>query len=386
MNQQQLFRQLRDEKHMVQTQVSELSQAFNKLLNHLGARDDDDRKAFLEISNELARNLKVTQPYDNVYGYFSGVGPVARQLRQHTLINDWLQTETRASNQFNEALFRKLELFDFKPTHEQGKVLDTINRFNAMVERVRRGSFSNPIEIVSPPLPTMDQWQTGLYGSPGSGQTLCLVLRVGQPGVGNMETVFMAVPGESPKIWFYHPWEDTWLWSTDFAVTFEGLIDLMEEQFEQALGKANALSQAFDFESELAQLRTQVDAVFDDELRLPAQVVLPSNECVYISYDEERSEVIAPLGGYAVLFINTKGRWPSRIGPKIISGAAGADLQSYGVSDLPVDTQQGLVLKAKQVVAFLARLVNEAKSKDAPLQARATVEDAWKTPQPGDSM
>jgi uncharacterized coiled-coil protein SlyX len=385
-----LFRLLRDDHNRHEMQVGAIEQAICALTAVVGeVLQPDQKEALDKISAQLGNDLnKVRVVGGTMLDYFSGHGPVAKRLREHLLLIQWLydtsEVPKEVSDQLVGSMMRKIDSFDFKPSQEIGDIKEAAEFYNFAIDQVAQGYFTAPFPKIPEGTHGPELFQTGLYGSPGGGQQLTLVLRVGQPGEGGMQSVFMASPGSVPMLWHHHPWEDYWMSPAHFETTFPGLIEAMREQLALALANATGDTSSFDLAKELQELTVQANTIFDSELLLPEQVLHSDNNAVYLAYNDQQSEILARTADHILSFMNTKGEFPIRSGPRLFSlYYLNPGTRTVNWNDLPVAEQQTLMARARASMALLISKVNEASSGANTPYARKSLAAYHEVPPPG---
>lgn len=379
MDQRTLFRLLRQDSDVEGSQFQVLHGVVTSLFTELGKLHPEQAAHFTQMSKQLTNEFnQCSGEASRLARYFAGQGPVARRLREHALVHEWLRGEDPALDNVSEVLAAKLKLFDFTPI-EQPEVVNDFNRvLSQMVVRTRTGVFTTPFPTLPPQLTSLDELHTGIYAPPPGGPHATLVLRVGSGEVeGAMRAVFMAATNSVPALFFYHPWEHVWLQSLQWTVTFPGLRDALQEEFGKALAAANAVPQGYDFSAELAALSQKSNTVFDRESLLPAEVHVSGNDLCYKATDDTRSEILIRSGDYVLSFINTRGEYPARSGPCIITREPVlGELRSHAPQSLPVDVQRALVARGRAVMSHLVGVISENVSKGVVAIPRQALDES----------
>jgi hypothetical protein len=379
MDQLQLFQLLRNETEERDIQIKTLEKALSGLLTNLSTALPDKSEIFTQLATEMSNTLnQINQRNVTVPLYFSGNGPGAKKLREHMLITQWYADRlpaqsTGALKQEISFFLECLAMFDFKPLTDAESCNEVNNFLTQCVKRVRTGYFSSPLPALPSNVASLDELQTGIFGNPGTGMSQTLILRIGKADVRAFQAIFIAIPDKNPSMWYFHPWEATWMNPHQWDVTFTGMRRRFEEEFEIALRRALGEDQHVDWEAEITDLNETANAIFDKEELLPQLVKLPPNgETAYLSYDNVRSEIYVNVGGVMMVFINTRGAFPQRTGARLMTTLDGINgLCSVDEEKVPDELRLGLIYKARVVLASLKTQVDVAIAENRPAKPRA---------------
>lgn len=370
MEDKQLYQLLGEDTNGVEKQISALHTGVVDLIANLAAVMPEAEPMFDTLTNNFNQaRRELMRENAGAWVYFTGNGPVARSLKKHIALQGWIQQRLYSGNtegapapsEIEAFLLSQLEQFHYQPLGDAEHVNPTNAAVNHILNTLRHGTFSSPQPPLPEIMPNMRALQTGMYGPDGDGQSLTLVLRIAPLASNGVETIFLAAAGQKASMWHFHPQEDQWLMN-DFRMTFAGLDDALLAEFAKAVQQASQdiLVEEFDFEVEMTALKDKCEGLFNVEKYLPAVHYLPeTGEEVFVRKDDE-SYLRIRFGDYVLVFLNTKGAYPQRTGPILMSYLQDC-LHTVSSKSVPAISQRGLMRKAKAACEQLSQLIEDAK-------------------------
>lgn len=243
----------------------------------------------------------VAQQRWSVAKYFSGKGPVANKLRDFAAINKHFAMG-------NFKLEDKLKLFDFKPVED----IDKAKAFRAWLEDVALNAFGAR-HVFAVPTPYHAGIEIGLgsgihnqVGSydPNVVPERRLVLSAQLPN--GLVVKYVVTRGENSQLLYYHPHEEVWL--ADSGIThFEGVQEALAVEWEKLANQCGYTDKPIDVDASMEDILSKVDYIFDNEER-----VAQTTQHYVRNEDGQSSYIRFVMEEYILIFINTKGQWPSR--------------------------------------------------------------------------
>lgn len=238
----------------------------------------------------------------SVAKYFSGKGPIACKLRDYAAMSAHYSI---GSYKLNE----QLKKFDFQPVDDaaRGKA------FRRWLEDVAINAFGVPHDIELP-LPYTPGLEVGLCTgihttapstyAPDAVVPRYLVLAVDLAN--GMRVKYIVLRHHRATLLYWHPHEEVWL-ADGGEVVFEGVQEALAVEWEKLANQCGYTGEAIDVEANMAQIHEKVYRIFDHEERLPQ-----TNHHYVRTEDGDSSYLRFVLEEYILLFMNTKGQWPSR--------------------------------------------------------------------------
>lgn len=304
-----------------QSEINSLTQGVMELCTQLEAVIPNTGNRFGTLANVINENLcNVRRQEVNVEKYFSANGPIAKRIKEHLVIHEFISGGGRLFE-----LDNALAMFDFSPTNDS----DLNKKLNDFLSTIRNTVQNN--QLFSTTLPTLHlteyiqpaKMKTGIYGDACDPKSLTTILRTESPMNENMEILFIAPSEGSCTLWYYHPWEEIWI-NADYTWTFEGVLEKVQAEFQKALTMATPLQQDFDFHTELKHVEQLFNGVFDNEDHLPKSVFNIGNrltvsppcagEIISAAYHRSSDDSYVSVKAHDInlIFRNTKGAYPSR--------------------------------------------------------------------------
>jgi hypothetical protein len=256
-----------------------------------------------DLSRALNSHLvAMAQHKWGVEKYFSGFGPIAVKLKDYAAISTHYAIGSYK-------LGEQLKKFDFSPVTDeaQGKV------FRRWLEDVAINAFGQPhdIELPLPYTPGVEiGLSTGIHTlapetyAPDAEIPRYLVLAVDMPT--GMRVKYIVRRHGRAILLYWHPHEEVWLADAG-GVIFEGVQEALAVEWEKLATQSGYTSVPVNIETNMESIQEKAYRLFDKEEHLPE-----SARYYYRDPDGQSSYVRFMLDEYALLFMNTKGQYPSR--------------------------------------------------------------------------
>lgn len=272
----------------------------------------------------------------SVMRYFSGDGPIAQKLRDYDAI----------SRHFSFGGFKlkqMLESFNFQPVEDEQKQ-DILRDWLVEVGENAFGvkhQFALPLPYGSGVEAELD---TGFHlvaasHAQGAEPERLLVLAADLKGGAKVKYVVRA--NKEALLLYYHPGEQVWL-ADNCSVYLDGTQEALAVEWEKLANAAGYTAAPVDTEANLKEIEEKVNFIFDNEEMLP-------HARQFYTRDKDHSYLRFALEEYVLLFINTKGKYPSRTtllqinqGPAFSSKVEWSQMREFARQELLKITQMGL--------------------------------------------
>lgn len=227
----------RQEEAIIQRTLVMLMQKISQVVP---ARDAGDISNILSDFVNTMTDARLSRL--NGQEYFSARGPVAKKIREHIAIDDWVRTQI-AEVSFKKGpavnadtlgfLENSLSAFDFKPVTDKAIIDDLFDFFRHMRETMAKGAFTGQPAVLGQSL-SFQETSTGIYGPSEDIAKAAIILNVHSADGQGMDTVFIGNYGTAPLMWHFHPHERIWV-AADFKYTFPYIRAQLELEFDKAL-------------------------------------------------------------------------------------------------------------------------------------------------------
>jgi hypothetical protein len=265
--------------------------------------DAQNAGVFTNITNQLQAQLETLRARRvSAYEFFAGRGVVARKLREHLFVNQWLDPGMEARN---AELSRQLEdTFNKRPIKDEA-ALQELTDFIKMTVPLMVGQTleGQEFNLIDPnvPLPTI---KTGFYKL--EGPVLTRQLLVLNTCTDDITVSYVLESGREEVLLYQHPEEDEWF-RTDYTFTFEGVVKKLQAELDRIIAPMGFSASMTDLDAEMARITGKVNRLFDQQTDLPHQG-FPT-----VSHSRDETQIKIPVGPtFYWVFIDTRGKYPSR--------------------------------------------------------------------------
>ncbi len=334
-----------------QMDIDGIGASIGAIANVLDTLDSDKKGIFAKFAGQLDVHLKRLRAMrTNAYEYFSGAGPVARKLREHVKVDDWMNPQNRIRNQ---DLLRHMEMsFNKYPTRDAFE-LKELQDFIQLTKPLMTGQLDT-IEFKEYDSGTvLTDLASGFYKiqSETAAQFLLILNTRLQPSqVGVMYVLGM---GADEQLMYEHPEEGEWF-RTDDSYTFEGLANKLRAELDLVIAPLGLSAKKSNLPVQLEEVFQKVDFIFENHKRLP------EGGLQFVRHEENQSTIAIPCGTfYKWVFTDTRGQWPTRT--KRFTIQVGSTEQSATPEDMNEFSRQNMV-KSLHVILdnIIGALVPEA--------------------------
>lgn len=300
-------------------EVDLLRETIMTLVSHLRVLIPNGAPALNQFYSEMEQQFHdLRRRHYSVKSYFTGHGALANKLRDFLVLDEHFQTQDdAASPQYIRTVEEQLARFDFKPTSDPELIKQLKDFIVTLRPTVLNKTFRSPKPALVGNL-NFDQIESGIYGDPADAEKFIIVLRTSFEPREQVETLLI-YQKQQANLWYFHPFEARWINSL-FDVTFDGVLEQLQQEFEKAVAAAEPIVREVTFEEELLVILQKANSVFENEQLLPIKYEMPPERTdkrfpllpTGFERTMDDSCIIVSADSYSLLIRNTRGAYPSR--------------------------------------------------------------------------
>jgi hypothetical protein len=351
------YNELRDrDTDTAQMDLDGIASCIRAITTNLDALHKDKNLAvtFSKLTQQMQGHLdRLREKRFNAYEFFSGQGTVARKLREHVKMDDWLNPSHRARN--SDAR-RNIDLcFNKYPTRDEMELKElsdfielTIPLMSGAIDGVDWQEVENTVPITS--------LETGFYAMKyPSGQVKARMILKAVLPTSRIGVLYVLENEAAPQLIFHHPEENEWF-RADLSFTFPSVTSYLKSELDALIKPLGFTVDAGDLNEQLEEVFQKVDYVFDQQHRLP------TSGLQFVHHEKDLTQITIPIGDhYRWRFDDTRGQWPSRSKKFLI--LVGSTIQAARPEDMNEFSRQNMV-KSLHIVFdnILGALVPETET------------------------
>jgi hypothetical protein len=311
-----------------------IAACLTQLAKNLDLLHPANKTPFVMLVEQMNGHLKrLRQNRFSAYDYFAGKGSVARKLREHLKMDDWVNPGHRARN---TDLVRQIDVcFNKFPTRDEGELKELADfvklTMPLMNGHAQLGDFKDIPHTV--PKNTLE---SGFYAinMPSGLKRGIMVLRT-KLVPNEVEACYILEIGEEECLMLYHPEEGEWF-QADYTFTFSTLVSHLRRELDALITPLGLSAQLVDLNEELTQIFAKANYVFDNHARIPNSGV------EHVLHQPDETRIVIPMSKlYQWRFIDTRGAYPNRSMKFVM--VMGSHLQSALPESLNEVSRQSMV-------------------------------------------
>jgi hypothetical protein len=289
---------------------------------------------FQKLQQQLGVHLdRLREKRFSAYDFFTGKGTIARKLREHLKMDDWLNPQNRPRNDDSR---RNVDLtFNKFPTKDELE-LQELADFIKLTLPLMAGTIDGQEWIEVENTTPVTSLNSGFYAMKyPSGQVKALmVLRTKLPQ-SNVGVVYVLEANQDERLVYHHPEENEWFRS-DYSFAFPTVASRLRAELDELLKPLGFTVDMGDFDEQMQAVFDKANYIFDQYERIPKSGVQ------FVASDKDFTQITIPIGDfYRWRFCDTRGQWPSRSMKFLIT--VGGSIQSAQVTDMNEFSRQNMV-------------------------------------------
>lgn len=297
-------------------------------------KDKNLAVTFTKLQQQLGVHLsRLREMRFNAYDFFAGKGTIARKLREHLKLDDWLNPANRPRNDDSR---RHVDLtFNKYPTREDmelKELADFIRLTLPLMGGTIDGQEWKEVDSSTPVVTLPSGFYAMKYPSGLMKPMLILKTKLPQSNVG---VVYVLEANQDERLVYHHPEENEWFRS-DYSFTFPTVASRLRAELDEVLKPLGFTVDMSDFDEQMEAVFAKVNYVFDQYERLP------SSGLQFVHHEKDLTQITIPIGDYyRWRFSDTRGQWPSRSMKFLIT--VGSTIQAAKVEDMNEFSRQNMV-------------------------------------------
>lgn len=319
-----------------QHDIDGISSCIAAICSNLDAinKDKNLTVTFTKLQQQLNTHLdRLRQERFSAYEFFSGKGTVARKLREHLKMDDWLNPKNRVRNDDSR---RHIDLvFNKWPTKDEME-LQELSDFVKLTLPLMAGAFDGqdwkPVESSVP----VTSLESGFYAMTyPSGQMKALMVLRTKLKPSDITVLYVLEANQEERLVYHHPEENEWFRS-DYSFTFATVASHLRAELDELIKPLGFTVDMGDLDEKMEEVFAKANYIFDNNHRLP------SSGLQFVHHEKDLTQITIPIGDYyRWRFCDTRGQWPSRSMKFLLS--VGSMIQAAKPEDMNEFSRQNMV-------------------------------------------